>query len=58
MTGTESRTLVVGDRVFWNADKDDAGTVTEKNWSGVTIKWDSRSQQAVLHNDMAMVTRV
>jgi hypothetical protein len=58
MTGTESRSLYVGARVFWNADRDDAGTIAEKSWSGVTINWDSRSQQAILHNDMAMVTRV
>jgi len=29
-----------------------------KNWSGVTIKWDSRGEQAILHNDMARVERV
>jgi hypothetical protein len=36
----------------------DLGTVTETNWAGVTIKWDSRSVQAILHNDMAYVERV
>jgi hypothetical protein len=35
-----------------------ASTVTEKNWAGVTIKWDNRSEQAILHNDMAQVERV
>jgi hypothetical protein len=34
-----------------------ANTVTEKNWAGVTIKWDNRSEQAILHNDMARVER-
>ena len=29
--------------------------VTEKDWAGVTVKWDNRSQQTVLHNDMACV---
>jgi hypothetical protein len=38
MTGTESRLLNVGARVYWKADREDAGTVTEKNWAGVTIK--------------------
>jgi hypothetical protein len=33
----------------------DPATVTEKNWSGVTLKWDNRGEQHVLHNDMAMV---
>ena len=58
MTGGQSRGLTVGDRVCWNADKNDQGTVTEKNWAGVTIKWDNRSDQAILHNDMAQVERV
>jgi hypothetical protein len=31
-----------------------ANTVTEKNWAGVTIKW----EQTILHNDMAQVERV
>jgi hypothetical protein len=34
MTGDQSRTLSVGDRVCWHADKKDLGTVTEKNWAG------------------------
>ena len=50
--------ISVGDRVCWNADKNDQGTVTEKNWAGVTVKWDNRSEQAILHNDMAQVERV
>ena len=33
------------------------GTVTEKNWAGVTVKWDSRAEQAILHNDMVQVER-
>jgi hypothetical protein len=55
MTGSQSRLLNVGARVCWNGDKKDQGTVTEKNWSGVTLKWDNRSPQSVLHNDMACV---
>jgi hypothetical protein len=58
MTGDQSRALKVGDRVCWNADQNDRGTVTEKNWAGVTIKWDNRSEQTILHNDMAQVERV
>jgi hypothetical protein len=58
MTGPQSRLLNVGDRVCWNADKNDRGTVTEKNWAGVTVKWDNRGEQAILHNDMAQVERV
>ena len=57
MTGTESRLLNVGARVFWSGDKNDAGTITEKDWSGVTIKWDNREQQTIMHNDMIAVTK-
>ena len=55
MTGSQSRLLNVGERVCWRDDKNDQATVTETNWSGVTLKWDNRSQQSVLHNDMAGV---
>jgi hypothetical protein len=55
MTRAQSRSLNVGTRVYWRDDKNDLGTVTEKNWAGVTLKWDNRDQQAVLHNDMAWV---
>jgi hypothetical protein len=58
MTGNQSRTLEVGDRVCWKADRNDQGTVIETNWAGVTIKWDNRSEQAILHNDMGQVERV
>jgi len=58
MTGDQSRLLNVGDRVSWHNDQADQGTVTEKNWAGVTIKWDNRSEQTILHNDMAQVERV
>ena len=58
MTGNQSRNLQVGDRVCWGDDNEDRGTVTEKSWSGVTIKWDDRREQSVLHNDMGEVTVV
>jgi hypothetical protein len=57
MTGNQSRLLKVGDRVCWKASATDQGTVTEKNWAGVTIKWDNRGEQTILHNDMAQVER-
>jgi hypothetical protein len=52
MTGSQSRLLKAGARVCWRDDKTDQGTVTETNWSGITLKWDSRSEQSILHNDM------
>jgi hypothetical protein len=55
MTGTQSRSLSVGARVCWRDDKNDQATVTETNWCGVTLKWDNRSHQTVLHNDMECV---
>jgi hypothetical protein len=58
MTGAESRQLKVGDRVCWGSTTTDLGMVTEKDWAGVTIRWDNRSEQAILHNDMAQVQRV
>jgi hypothetical protein len=58
MTGEQSRQLKIGDRVCWKTDTSDQGTVTETNWAGVTVKWDSRGNQQILHNDMAGVERV
>ena len=58
MTGEQSRGLVVGDRVCWCGDIKDLGRVADKTWSGVTLKWDNRSVQSVLHNDMAQVSLV
>ena len=58
MTGAESRKLKVGDRVSWNTDPNDLGTVTEVNWAGVSIKWNNRDDQSILHNDMALVSRI
>jgi hypothetical protein len=55
MTGSQSRSLSVGARVCWRDDKNDQGTVSETNWAGVTLKWDNRSQQSVMHNDMECV---
>ena len=58
MTGSESRLLPINARVIWNADKEDAGTVIDRDWAGVVIKWDNRKRQKLLHNDMAMVSKV
>jgi hypothetical protein len=57
MTGEQSRHLKVGDKVRWQKDQADQGTVTETNWAGLTVKWDNRSQQTIQHNDMAQVER-
>ena len=56
MTPAESRLLKAGARVCWRNDNNDQGTVTETSWSGVTLKWDSRSEQSIMHNDMGAVS--
>jgi hypothetical protein len=58
MTGDQSRALKVGDKVRWQKDQADQGIVTETNWAGLTVKWDNRSEQAILHNDMGSSERV
>jgi hypothetical protein len=57
MTGEESRKLKSGDRVFWQDDLKNQGTVREVSWSGVRIDWDDGDSTAVGHNDMAQVHR-
>jgi hypothetical protein len=58
MTGAQSRQLKVGDHICWQTDNADRGLVTETNWAGITVKWDNRSRQTILHNDMGSVDRV
>ena len=58
MTGTESRTLSVGERLRWNASAIDLGTVVGASWSGVTIDWDDGHTTSIQHNDMTQVERV
>ena len=55
MTGDQSRLLKVGDRVCWQKDESDRGIVAAMNWAGVTVTWDNRGKQDILHNDMAQV---
>jgi hypothetical protein len=55
MTGEKSRCLKSGDRVWWNKDDGDRGTVFDNTWSGVTVKWDNLGLQAILHNDMGQI---
>lgn len=57
MTGAQSRALKVGDRVCWQEDHADKGVVTETNWAGVTVRWDNRGEQTILHNDMGQIEK-
>jgi hypothetical protein len=58
VTGGQSRTLKVGDRVCWGDTTADLGKVVATSWSEVTIKWDDGETNSVSHNDMAKVERV
>lgn len=58
MTGGQSRTLKVGDRVCWGAATTDRGTVTATSWSEVTITWDDGETTSFAHNDMTKVEMV
>jgi hypothetical protein len=58
MTGEQSRALKVLDRVCWQKDLADQVTVTETNWAGLTIKWNGRGEQTILHNDTGQIYRV
>jgi hypothetical protein len=57
MTGEQSRALSIGDRVCWQMDQADKGTVSAKHWTGITVRWDNRSEQTILHNDMRQLER-
>lgn len=57
MTGDQSRTLGVGERVCWGATTTDLGTVVGISWSGVTIDWDDGHTTSIAHNDMGPVER-
>jgi len=58
VTGDDSRRLFVGDRVAWQGDLTNQGTVKGKSWYGVTIAWDDGDTNSVSHNDMRQVERV
>jgi hypothetical protein len=59
MTYDESRRLRVGDRVCFDGDKADRGTVTATHLRYVTINWDDGHQSFSGHNnDMRRVERV
>jgi hypothetical protein len=58
MTGHESRKLKAGDRVCWQDEATNQGTVRGTSWSGVTIAWDDGDVISVSHNDMGQVERM
>jgi hypothetical protein len=56
VTGDQSRTLIVGDRVCWGEATADLGTIVGAAWD--VISWDDGEANSVSHNDMAKVERV
>ncbi len=59
MTSEQSRQLKVGDRVCFDGDKADRGTVTATRLRYVIINWDDGHQSFSGHNnDMRRVERV
>jgi hypothetical protein len=58
MTGEQSRSLKVGDRVCWGQTVTDHGKVVATSWSEVTIRWGDGHTASIQHNDMAQVERV
>ena len=52
MTGTEFKDLKKGSRVYWQGNVADSGTITDKSWDAVTIKWDNGHVNVVHHGDM------
>jgi hypothetical protein len=57
MTSTESKDLKTGNRVYWQGNVGDAGTITEKNWNAVTITWDNGHVNVVHRGDMREILR-
>lgn len=57
MTRVEAEQLHIGDRVIWDGNTDDTGTVIEKNWMAAKIEWDN-GQICMIHlEDMRRVSR-
>jgi hypothetical protein len=52
VTSEQSRTLKVGQRVCWLGNEQDRGSITERDWTGVRIKWDDGKTSFHHHNDM------
>jgi hypothetical protein len=58
MTDEQSRALKVGDRVCFNGEQADSGTVKATNGKYVTIKWQDGHESFTGHGDMTRVELV
>ena len=57
MTVTESKDLKNGNRVYWQGNAADYGTITETSWDAVTIAWNNGQVAIVHHGDMREIER-
>lgn len=56
MTPDQSKQLKVGNRVCFNGEQTDCGTVTAVDLRYVIIKWEDGHQSHSSHNDMSRVS--
>lgn len=57
MKNKEAAKLKVGDRVMWNNNPQDLGTVSEVGYCAVRIKWDNGQTGTTHLDDMDSVSR-
>jgi len=58
MTESEAKKLRVGDRVTWDHNAKDCGTVFEVGYNAVKVQWDDPSQgegSVLWHSEMANI---
>jgi hypothetical protein len=57
MTVAESKGLTIGNRVYWQGNSADGGSIIGTSWDAVTIAWDNGQAATVHHGDMREITR-
>jgi hypothetical protein len=58
VTPDQSRQLAAGQRVAWLGHEQDCGSVIERDWTGVRIRWDTGKDSFHHHNDMRNIELV
>lgn len=57
MTAPEAQKLKVGDRVIWEGNPKDQGTVAERNWCSFTVTWDNGKAGTLDFRDAGPVSK-
>lgn len=57
MTPAQAKALKKGDRVCWESDSFDLGTVTDNGYCAVTVAWDNGQTGTLDHRDTGNVAR-